>query len=73
MRQTLLAVIMILLSVILTSLVLLQQREGGLGVTFGAENAMFRTKRGLEKSLHYITIAVAGLFIGVALLNLLIA
>lgn len=72
MRQTLLAVIMILLSILLTTLILLQQREGGLGTAFGGEGNVFRTKRGLEKGLHYLTIATSVLFIGVAILNLLL-
>lgn len=72
MRQTLLAVIMIALSVLLVTLVLLQQREGGLGSAFGGEGNVFRTKRGLEKSLHYLTIATAILFVGIATLNLLL-
>lgn len=73
MRQTLLSIIMITLAVFLSSIILLQQREGGLGTAFGGEGNVFRTKRGVEKGLHYVTIAVAVLFIGVAILNLWIA
>lgn len=72
MRQTLLASVMMVLSVLLTVLILLQQREGGLGTAFGGEGNVFRTKRGLEKGLHYLTIATAVIFVGVAILNLLL-
>ena len=73
MRQLLLSIVMILLAVLLTTVVLLQQRDGGLGSAFGGEGNVFRTKRGVEKGLHYVTIALAALFIGVAILNLWIA
>lgn len=73
MRQTLLAIVMIILSVLLVAITLLQQREGGLGSAFGAEGNVFRTKRGVEKGLHYVTIAIAVSFIAVAILNLWVA
>lgn len=72
MRELILAVALIIVSVLLTIVILLQQREGGLGVAFGGEGNVFRTKRGLEQGLHYITIALAVLFIGIAILNLFI-
>ncbi len=72
MRELILAVALITVSVLLTIVILLQQREGGLGVAFGGEGNVFRTKRGLEQGLHYVTIALATLFIGIAILNLVI-
>ncbi len=72
MRQTFFAVIMIILAVLLSTTILLQQREGGLGIAFGGEGNIFRTKRGLEKGLHYVTVALATLFIGFAIVNLLV-
>ncbi len=73
MRQTILSVTLIILSVILTASILLQQRGSGLGVAFGGEGNVFRTKRGIEKGLFYVTIAVSCLFFAVAILNLLVA
>ncbi len=72
MRELILAVALITVSVLLTIVILLQQREGGLGVAFGGEGNVFRTKRGLEQGLHYVTVALAVLFIGIAILNLVI-
>ncbi len=72
MRELILAVALITVSVLLTIVILLQQREGGLGVAFGGEGNVFRTKRGLEQGLHYVTIALAVLFVGIAILNLVI-
>ena len=74
MRQTILSITLIIVSILLTAAILVQQREGGLGSAFGGgEGHVFRTKRGLEKGLHYVTIALAALFLGIAILNLWIA
>lgn len=73
MRQTIIAIAMIVLSVLLTAAILLQQRGSGLGAAFGGEGNVFRTKRGLEKGLFYATIAIACVFFGIAVLNLILA
>ncbi len=73
MRQTIIAIVMIVLAALLSGAVLLQQRGSGLGGAFGGDNNVFRSKRGLEKGLFYATIAIACLFFGTAILNLVIA
>lgn len=72
MRTTILAVAMIAFSVLLSVTILLQQRGTGLGGAFGGEGNVFRTKRGLEKGLFYATIAIGCLFVGTAILNLIL-
>jgi preprotein translocase subunit SecG len=64
-------IIQIIIAVILIAVILLQQRGTGLGATFGGEGNIYRTKRGLEKSLHIVTIILAIIFLGTALLNAL--
>lgn len=71
MRQTILSIVLIVLSVLLSGSVLLQQRGSGLGLAFGGEGNVFRTKRGLEKVLVYVTVALAALVLGAAILNLI--
>lgn len=71
MRQTILSIVLIVLSVLLSASVLLQQRGSGLGLAFGGEGNVFRTKRGLEKILVYVTVALAALVLGAAILNLI--
>lgn len=71
MRQTIIAVAMIALSAMLSGVILLQQRGSGMGAAFGGDSNVFRTKRGLEKGLFYATIALACLFFGTAILNLI--
>ncbi|MCC7522438.1 preprotein translocase subunit SecG [Candidatus Uhrbacteria bacterium] len=73
MRQLILAISMITLSVLLSVSVLLQQRGSGLGMAFGGDSNVFRTKRGLEKGLFYATIALGIVFMATAVLNLLVA
>jgi len=73
MRQLLLPIIQILLSVLLVTSVLLQQRGTGLGSAFGGEGNVFRTKRGVEKGLFYASIAITVLFFLTAILNVALA
>jgi len=69
MRTILFAIIQILVSALLVTCILLQQRGTGLGAAFGGASDVFRTKRGIEKGLFYATIALTVLFFVTALLN----
>jgi len=73
MRQYILPIIQIVLSVLLVAAILLQQRGTGLGATFGGESTVFRTKRGIEKGLFYATIGLSVLFFATAILNIALA
>lgn len=73
MRQLLLPIIQIVLSVLLVTAILLQQRGSGLGAAFGGEGNVFRTKRGVEKGLYYVTIGLSLLFFATAILNVALA
>lgn len=72
MRQLALPIIQIALSVLLMAAILLQQRGSGLGAAFGGDGNVFRTKRGMEKGLHYLTIVLATLFFVTAILNIVL-
>ena len=71
--QTYLSVAQIILSIALIIAVLLQVRGGGLGGIFGQPDSVFRTKRGVEKTLFQLTIALVVLFITISLLALIIS
>jgi len=73
MRQLILNISLFVVSVLLIAAILVQQRGSGLGAAFGGEGNVFRTKRGLEQKLYYVTIALACLFVGIAILNLVLA
>ncbi|NBS68985.1 preprotein translocase subunit SecG [bacterium] len=64
-------VILLILSVLLCSAILLQARGTDAGLAFGGDGSMYRTRRGIEKSLHVGTIVLAVLFFVTALLNML--
>jgi len=71
--QTYLNVAQIILSVALIMAILLQVRGGGLGGIFGQPDSVYRTKRGLEKTLFQLTIALMVLFIIIAVLLLTVS
>lgn len=54
------------INILLIIAILLQQREGGLSTVFGGEGNVYRSKRGLAKGLHYMTIVLAVLFAGLS-------
>ena len=60
----------IILSISLILVILLQVKGGGLGGIFGQADTVFRTKRGVEKTLFQFTIVLVVLFVAVSLLTL---
>ena len=68
--QTFLNVTQIVLSVALVLVILLQVRGGGLGGIFGQADSVFRTRRGLERRLFQLTIALVVLFIIFSIISL---
>lgn len=73
MQQTL-YIVQIIISVILITLILIQQKGSGLGAAFGGDGgSVYRTKRGAEKSIFSLTIIFAVLFLLSALVNIFIS
>ena len=68
--QTYLNISQIVLAVALILIVLLQVKGGGLGGIFGQADTVYRTKRGLEKTMFQLTIVLAVLFIIIAIISL---
>lgn len=68
-----LLIFLILISFSIIALVLSQQKSGGLGSAFGGGGGAgtggeaYRSKRGVEKIFHYLTIFLAILFSTVSL------
>ncbi len=60
----------IILAVALILAILLQVRGGGLGGIFGQADTVYRTKRGVEKTLFQLTIILVVLFIIVSVVSL---
>ena len=68
--QSYLNIAQIVLSSALIVIVLLQVRGGGLGGIFGTPSAVYRTRRGLEKTLFQLTIALVVLLITISIVTL---
>jgi len=59
-----------ILSVALTAALLLQVKGGGLGGILGQSDTVYRTRRGVEKTLFQITIVLIVLFLVISLIML---
>lgn len=66
--QTYFIIAQMVLSVALTLALLMQVRGGGLGGIFGQADTVYRTRRGVEKTLYQLTIVLAALFVIISLL-----
>jgi len=52
----------IIFAILLMIAILLQQRGSGLGMAFGGQGNVYRSRRGIEKVLFIATIVIAILF-----------
>jgi len=68
--ETYLYIAQIVVAVALIGVALLQVRGGGLGGIFGQADTVFRTKRGVEKTLFQLTIALVVIFIVLSIVSL---
>lgn len=66
-------IIQIIISVAIVALVLLQTKGSGLGGIFGGDGGVYRTRRGIEKTLYQATIGLTVLFFIVSLLSVALA
>lgn len=62
-------IVQIILSIVLIALVILQGKGGSLSRMFGGEGGVYKTRRGLEKTLYNLTIAVIVAFFVFSLLS----
>lgn len=68
--ETYLYIAQIIVAVALILASLLQVRGGGLGGIFGQADTVYRTKRGVEKTLFQLTIALAVIFVILSIVSL---
>jgi preprotein translocase subunit SecG len=61
--------IQIIVSVSLITVILLQAKGSGLGGIFGGDSSIYKTRRGVEKTLHQATIALSIVFFGISILS----
>lgn len=67
---TYLYIAQIVVAVALTIVSLLQVKGGGLGGIFGQADTVYRTKRGVERTLFQLTIALVIIFIILSVVSL---
>lgn len=62
----------VIVSVLLMVAILLQNRGAGLGGTFGGDFGGYYTKRGMEKFLFYLSVALSVLFLTLAVASFIL-
>jgi preprotein translocase subunit SecG len=62
----------ILVSILLIVLILMQTRGMGLAAGYSSDSSIFRTRRGFERTLFQLTIAVAVVFLILAILSVVV-
>jgi preprotein translocase subunit SecG len=60
----------LVIALALIGVILLQAKGSGLGGIFGQADTVYRTKRGVEKTLFQLTIALTVVFIGLSVVAL---
>jgi preprotein translocase subunit SecG len=67
-----LIIVQIVISIALIGLILVQAKGTGLGRTFGSGGGTSFSRRGLEKLIFKLTFVLAGLFLAISILQLVI-
>ena len=60
---TFLLIAQIILGLTLTALIVFQTQNSGAGSVFGSDTTVYRTRRGLEKTLYQATIVLSIIFV----------
>ena len=68
--STYFSIALIIVSVGLILSILFQVKGGGLGGIFGQADTVYRTKRGVEKTLFQLTIVLSVLFVVISIVAL---
>lgn len=63
-------IITIVSMALMTLLILLQTRGASLGAGFGGSGELFTARRGVDKTMHQVTIILAVIFIGSLVLGI---
>lgn len=69
---TTMQIIQIILAVALIGIILLQSKGTGLGSIFGGDGGVYRTRRGVEKTLFQATIGLVIVFFLVSILTVVV-
>jgi preprotein translocase subunit SecG len=67
--DTYLMIATIIIAISLTAVVLVQGNNSGLGSAFGGDASIYRTRRGVEKTMFNITIVLIVIFLLLSMLT----
>jgi preprotein translocase subunit SecG len=67
--NTYLNIVQIFISLVLIGVLLLQARGSGFSATFSSDSSIYRTRRGVEKTLFNVTIILAVVFVIVSIIS----
>ena len=67
--DTYLYIVQIFVSLVLIGVLLLQARGSGFSATFSSDSSIYRTRRGVEKTLFNVTIGLAILFVIISIVS----
>jgi preprotein translocase subunit SecG len=63
----------IVVSIVLILVLLIQTRGAGFNGTFNSDSSVYRTRRGIEKTLFQLTIVLAVVFVIISVLSVVVA
>ena len=70
--QNYLTIAQVIVSVLMIITILMQSTGSALGSVFGGDSNVYKSKRGMESFLHWASVVLAILFLGIAIVNLIL-
>lgn len=71
--QTYFNIVQILISLVLIAVIMLQARGSGFSATFTSDSSIYRSRRGVERTLFNFTIGLAVMFVLVSLVSVVLS
>ena len=65
-------IVQILISIVLIVVVMLQARGSGFSATFTSDSSIYRTRRGVEKTLFNFTVLLAIVFVVISIASVFV-
>jgi preprotein translocase subunit SecG len=66
-------IIQLIISIALIALLVMQAKGGGLSKMFGGEGSVYRSRRGVEKTVYNLTIVLVVVFVIVSVTSVVVA
>ena len=70
--ENILNIAQIIVTVLLVTVILLQQRGTTLGGAFGGDSSVYSSRRGMERVFYIATIVLGIIFVGLAIVNIVL-